>query len=950
MLQKINGKVFFTFLLCLLSSPFLLAQNKKDLSFQYKNFISTGTNAKEINFSANKYFICQATAAFILKNKNINIERQLNDSMFIISINDKSIALETITWLQPANSNWKLSQTLFSNVATNKIIYPFSALVAVYQNGLFETWAAQNKISFKNTTAKNTYLLNINNAILFNQLLASADINYIGEYNILPKAELQINSLDLGANSISLLHSKMPALNGDGLVISIKENKPDTADIDFAGRYITNPLAATGIDPHATIMATMAAGAGNSWYLGRGAAWGAGITSSNFSNLLPDADANYQQFNISVQNHSYGVGVENFYGADAAAFDASALANDKLLFVFSAGNSGTVAPTTGNYNGISGVANLTGSFKMAKNIITVGAIDSFYNVAAQSSKGPAYDGRIKPEMVAYGQDGSSGAAALVSGTAIVLQQAYKNNNGGNLPPSSLIKAVLINSCDDVAATGIDFMSGFGSLNAYQAAANLNTQKYFTGSVSNNGTQTFSINIPPNLSKIKFTLVWNDIPATANAFKALQNDLDIEVKVVSSGQVWLPWVLNSAANKDSLTLLPVRKRDSLNNTELVGIDNPIPGNYTITIKGFLVNNSAQSFAIAYQYDTANNFLWHFPVAADNIFPAASNLLRWGATFGGAVGTLDYSIDDGITWKLINNSINLSTNYFSWTAPDTNALALLRMTIGNRSFVSDTFSISAKPDFNVGFNCADSVLLYWNKSKGVNTYQLYGLGNKYLQPITQLTDTQFVFNKNNLTYLQFAVAPIIKNRIGVKSYTTNYTTQAVDCYVSTLVADLVNDKNAFIQLNLGTTYQVKKIIFEKLIAGNFITLQETASITGLGYTTTDTQLQKGLNIYRTAIYLLDGRIIYSYLVNVFYYKDDEIVLYPNPVRQYSQVTLQFKSLQNQIIKITDASGRLIFLKRTLSNELKFSANFSAGIYIITIIDEGAKNGKTLKLIVR
>jgi hypothetical protein len=37
-------------------------------------------------------------------------------------------------------------------------------------------------------------------------------------------------------------------------------------------------------------------------------------------------------------------------------------------------------------------------------------------------KGPAFDGRIKPEMVAFGIDGSSGAAALVSGVAILLQQ------------------------------------------------------------------------------------------------------------------------------------------------------------------------------------------------------------------------------------------------------------------------------------------------------------------------------------------------------------------------------------------------------------------------------------------------------------------------------------------------------------------------------------------------
>ena len=59
---------------------------------------------------------------------------------------------------------------------------------------------------------------------------------------------------------------------------------------------------------------------------------------------------------------------------------------------------------------------------MAKNILTVGATDSFSIVAALSSKGPAHDGRVKPELVAFGEDGSSGAAALVSGTSLLLQQ------------------------------------------------------------------------------------------------------------------------------------------------------------------------------------------------------------------------------------------------------------------------------------------------------------------------------------------------------------------------------------------------------------------------------------------------------------------------------------------------------------------------------------------------
>ncbi len=99
------------------------------------------------------------------------------------------------------------------------------------------------------------------------------------------KEESLVSSLDLSINSINLIHNRFPLLNGNGLNVSVKENKPDTTDIDLKGRYLMNPLASAIVNAHATIMSTMIAGAGNTWHLGKGAAWAAGISSSNFINL-----------------------------------------------------------------------------------------------------------------------------------------------------------------------------------------------------------------------------------------------------------------------------------------------------------------------------------------------------------------------------------------------------------------------------------------------------------------------------------------------------------------------------------------------------------------------------------------------------------------------------------------------------------------------------------------
>ena len=255
------------------------------------------------------------------------------------------------------------------------------------------------------------------------------------------------------ASTRSIFLYRTPALNADALTVSVKETWFDTTDIDFRSRYINSGVGSSSNSTHATTMATIIGGAGNSFYSGRGIAWGARLTSSDYINLLPDDNSVYQQYGISVQNNSYGVGIENFYGADAAAYDASAIANPTLLQVFSAGNSGSHISTDGPYAGVPGYANLTGSFKQAKNILVVGSVDSFYNVPFLSSKGPAFDGRIKPELVAYGNDGSSGAAAITSGTALVTQSAYAANHNNQLPPNALVKAIIINSADDVYTKG-----------------------------------------------------------------------------------------------------------------------------------------------------------------------------------------------------------------------------------------------------------------------------------------------------------------------------------------------------------------------------------------------------------------------------------------------------------------------------------------------------------------
>lgn len=47
-------------------------------------------------------------------------------------------------------------------------------------------------------------------------------------------------------------------------------------------------------------------------------------------------------------------------------------------------------------------------------------MDSVVKIETRSSRGLTYDGRLKPEVVAFGQNRSSGAAVLVSGVTTFL--------------------------------------------------------------------------------------------------------------------------------------------------------------------------------------------------------------------------------------------------------------------------------------------------------------------------------------------------------------------------------------------------------------------------------------------------------------------------------------------------------------------------------------------------
>nr|WP_294904849.1 S8 family peptidase [uncultured Lacibacter sp.] len=754
------------------------------------------------------------------------------------------------------------------------------------------------------------------------------------------KEELLFGFVDYAFNRISTLHHYYPALNGNNIIVSIKEQYFDTTDIDLKGRTLLSPYQATTKSDHASIMATMMAGGGNSWYNTKGAAWGAQISSASFSNLIPEPDSYYKNTPILLQNHSYGTIVESYYGAEAAAYDASVNNNPSLLHVFSAGNSGTQTATTGNFAGIAGYSNLTGNFKHAKNIITVGHTDSFGVVLAPSSKGPAFDGRIKPELVAFGEDGSSGATALVSGIAGVLQQLYKQQHSNTTAPASLIKAFLLNSADDVDAPGIDYRSGYGSANAYNAVTAMSNNQYFTGTVSNNTQQQFTISVPANTKQLRVTLVWSDPAATPNNSKVLINDLDLTITDVSSNNVFQPWVLNSSPSAAALQQLPVRKRDSLNVVEQATIDFPSAGNYLITVNGYAITSATQDFSIAYSTEQADRFSWHFPTASDHLFPGLVNVVRFQSSYSNTTGTLQMSIDDTNSWQTVETGIDLSKGYYKLNTPAINSRAVLRMIINNSAYPGNMFTISQRPVVPVGFNCNDSVMLSWRNDTAATAYRIMQLGNHYMELLQTTTDSFIVLPKQLLTAKHFAITPVYRYVTAVRSYTFNYESQGAGCYIRSFLADKTVTDQGLLNLELSTGYRVKAVRFEEYSRNGFSQLAQQPFTNSLQFTTTDAALKQGNNLYRAVVELQDGRLFYSDTANVYHTGDKNAVVYPNPapVKGSIRVLTDQDDLQFQLI---DNNGHIVLQQPIFDYPQQVSLQqLQRGIYYYRLVKKNQK----------
>jgi len=489
-----------------------------------------------------------------------------------------------------------------------------------------------------------------------------------------------LNDLAMATNRMNIDPVRVDhGLDGSGQIVAIADTGLDTGDTstihpDFAGRILhVFDIGRLTNWSDTYYHGTHVAGA----LLGSGAASG-----GQYRGGAPAADLIFQSFMAAdhslslpddlnelyappyglqarIHSDSWGSEVEGEYTMDAMTTDEFIWDQPDMLITYSAGNAGTDY----NRDGVVDASSL-GSPASAKNVLTIGASESgrpsgsggltartyasawpteyrmspiatdlvssspggaSQGIAAFSSRGPAMDGRFKPDLVAPGTDiisarsrtstntgwglvsantnycymgGTSMATPLAAGAATLVRQYCVETLGIPSPSAALLKATLMGGARSLSPGQYgtnefrevpelprpNSVEGWGQVDVGGSlfpTHDLQTVlSDVAASLDTGGTNTtlFAVRTPADLTVV---MAYSDYPSALAASVNLVNDLDLKLIDPDGVSHW----------PNGLT-----GPDPLNNVEGIDVTQAATGQWTLVVSGPNVPQGPQPYAL------------------------------------------------------------------------------------------------------------------------------------------------------------------------------------------------------------------------------------------------------------------------------------------------------------------------------------------------------------------
>ena len=826
-------KITLLFLIFVFSKSF--SQNEYTINFQNEsinlteninsfqwNQLNANTRIQEGFFTWVQFYQTPSKSVQdIIKANNVNLIEYIGNRTYLAfipnTINTSFLSAQGVRSIAPVLGEYKLSPNLKSGDIGDWAIVGDRILVTLQFHDVVTTDYVISDLANKQISVSQQWRgsRNIDLEIPNNCLEELSALPYVKWVEVIHAPSTKEDVLGRSLHRASGLDTQTPTgrnYTGEGIGVMVRDDGTVGPHIDFQDR-IDNSLTSVTGQTHGDGVAGIMAGAGNLIPKNRGMAAGADISVVTYvaSHLDAATTSLINSGAVQITNSSYSDGCNVGYTTISQTVDQQINDIPSLLHVFSAGNSNN---NDCGYGAGNQWGNITGGHKQGKNVMTTANVFFNGSLVNSSSRGPAYDGRIKPDIAANGQNqistaeentyqsfgGTSGAAPGIAGVSAQLYEAYGDLNDGALPNSALIKAALLNTANDAGNVGPDFRFGWGIVNGLRAAKLIEDERYLSDGISQGDSNIHTINVPDGTTQVRFMLYWKDLSASPGASTALVNDLDLVV-IAPNGTNLSPWILDPTPNPTNLNTPATTGEDHLNNMEQVLINNPDSGDYTIDISGFNVPFGSQEYFIVYEV-IEEELTVTYPNDSESLVPGEQEVIHWDPINTTESFLVEYSNDNGNTWNTIATVAN-NLSLYSWTVPqDVTGEALVRVTSGAFSDTSDAnFSIAnLVTGLNIAQACPVDATFEWNALAGAESYDLYILSGPYMEIVGSTTDTSItvpIVNPEEDTW--YAVAANNATE-GWKNRRTNallYSNGLLDCVLNNDLAVLTinSDSESF-----------------------------------------------------------------------------------------------------------------------------------------------------------